>query len=168
MSGKANALNAFQKVAKSVPIRSANLRHPSGAKIKPSGMVLCNTEASGEILATSDELAKNLNKTGIEWFVNLANKEVAGQLVSMNTPGVTPIRKAASGTFTVYMHNVFAEYPSLRPSSRINVPVTVHNDPDGTYIMFQLNMALTTGRGARKVAAAGESVRATDPDASTR
>jgi len=145
-------LSRFQIVKKTVRIRSVTQRDPSGVKIRPSGLVLCNTEASDLLLAASQRIFENMHKAAIHWLVNLDTKEVAARLVSLDTVGATPIRKLASGPFGLYMHNVFEEYPTLRPKSTCSVPMTVHKDDVGIFFVFHLNLALTPRRVSRKAA----------------
>jgi hypothetical protein len=144
------SLNDFTNVFKTVQISSVNLREPPGGKIRPTGHVTCNAEASDILVAAGEQRYLSLSKAGILWWVNPATKEVAGRVTALETLGATPIREVSGGTFVLYMHNVFAEYPTLKPSRVISVPMTLHKDDQGLFFVFYLTMAVIPGREGRK------------------
>ncbi len=132
----------FKPVKETRPVVNYR-RDPPGCKVHKSGLADVNTQGSVNLL----DMVRRAGFTdpthcGALLAPDVDTHEVAGAIVPPDTPGVTPIRRGDDGTLTLYLHDVFAQHPTLvRPPSDAWVAMTFK--PDEGYFIIHLKLMLS-------------------------
>lgn len=116
-------MEAFEEV-ESVYTPSSARRGAKGGTAEETGWFKLNRNGSDEARELVRELKLDPDTVKAILKANALTRTVAVQFVGPNTPNAQTIRINKDRTYTLYLHPVFEEHPSLRPGGRIRVKVT--------------------------------------------
>lgn len=145
---KLDPMEAFEEV-ESVYTPSSIRRGAKGGTAEDTGRLKLNLNGSDEARELVNEEKLDPDTVMVILQANAITKTVAAQFVGPNTPKAQAIRLNKDRTYTLYLHPVFAKYPTLRPSGKIRVKVTRGVAKGKKCLLIDLNglATRTTKRG---------------------
>jgi len=124
-------------------------RDAPGARVARTGWTHLNVEATRLVLESAG-FPSDFASMGVYLGADTTLKEVAGRLVKGAFQGLTPMRYIERNrTMVLYLHNIFSDYPQLRPSSENWVAVSPRTEAGTTFFVIQLGLGLRRRRGSR-------------------
>lgn len=139
-------------------VGSAN-RDPEGAMVSPSGLTKVNVTGTECFDGLADDLGIDREKYGVLLGGDKAAHQVSCVIVPLGVPGAVPVRRDEAKTrITLYLHELFKDMPSLRPTSRRwctldRIADGKTNDKKNDFIVLNLNTALPRHTTSRKAPA---------------
>lgn len=100
-------------------------RAPKGGTAQPTGPFVMNTNGSNEVRDLIREQGLDPETVMALYRANPKTRVVAMFLVEPNTPNAKAFRlNSDQRTYTLYLHSVYEQYPSLRPVTKMKVSVS--------------------------------------------
>ncbi len=124
-------------------------RDAPGARVTRTGWTRLNVEAT-RIAIKAAGYPSDFVSMGVYFRADPAMNEVAGCLVQSGYRGLTPLRYLPkSRAMVVYLHNIFKDFPQLRPTSEKWVSVSERTEDGKTFFLLQLGLGLRRKHGTR-------------------
>lgn len=147
--------NQFFMMNNSVkPTHRATTRDPMGAYVYPTGLVYTNVAGAEVVRDQAVDLKLDPKQIAVILGGDETNNQVLVYLVDPLTAGAVAVREDAQRkTLTMYLHELFAAKPSLRPDQARWCAMRPDVDTDGIpCLLISLRVALEPRRTKRKAA----------------
>lgn len=142
-------LQGFRKVVRTAGrIRGKATRDPAGGMLTPTGILDVNVAGTELFDRVAELQSLKTDEYGCVFGGDETRRQVAAVLrLPGEEDGVSAVRRSTDRkTITLYLSEVLADMPSLRPATTMWCRITKEPDgKDGFYLAIHLNTALEPG-----------------------
>ena len=127
-------------------------RDPMGIKVYPTGLAETNVEGAAVFAERAKGLGVDLKQLAVKFGGDENTSQVITWPVKPMTPGAVAVRyDEKKKTMTLYMHQLFAEKPALRPDETRWCVLQPDTDSEGApCVLISLRVALERRKTTRK------------------
>lgn len=123
--------NVFTPVSIRPRHRGSSLRNPSGCTLAPTGTSGLNLAGASDLDDLAAAARLDPNAYSVRYGVNEAAGTIAIYTVSPDASDSKMVRRKKNGEMTIYLADVFDQFPPLRPVSKRTCSVSLATDNQG-------------------------------------